>query len=243
MKTKAIQVHKLSKSFYLKNKTKVEVLNNVSLSAEYGEFISIIGASGSGKSTLLKCISSLLVPSSGEVLINNKNPYNLKNKELARLRYKDIGFIFQSYNLVPALPVLENIALPLRLSKKKLHKRKIEDLLVKLKFNADIFSFVGDLSGGEQQKVAIARVVVANSKIVFADEPTGALDSASRLVVFNLLKDMAKEGKCVFMVTHDIDMASKTDRALVISDGAIYKEIVNPTSEDLYNTIERIASW
>lgn len=234
----AVEVKNLSKNFLLANNQPLSILKNISMKAEYGEFISILGVSGSGKSTLLKCMSSLLVPSSGSVEINSVNPYKLRNNKLAKLRREDILFIFQSYNLVPALPVVENILLPFRLSHKRIQIERIEKLLEQMNFNADIHSFVGTLSGGEKQKVAIARAILTDSNIIFADEPTGALDSSSRQIIFDLLRDLANQGKCIVMVTHDIELASYTDRALILKDGEIDTEFYKPSAEDLYVALE-----
>ncbi|AWN61158.1 ABC transporter ATP-binding protein [Streptococcus sobrinus] len=233
-----LTVSHLSKSFQLDKSKLVPVLKDVSLTASCGEFISILGVSGSGKSTLLKCISSLLEPTGGNVILIDTNPYKLNDRKLAKLRREGISFIFQSYNLVPALPVMENITLPSRLSHKKVEKQEIVELLERMKFQADIHSFVSTLSGGEQQKVAIARAILSDSQIIFADEPTGALDSVSRQVVFDLLRNMVNQGKCVFMVTHDIELASYTDRALILKEGQIYKELQQPNAQELYQLLE-----
>ncbi|MBF0778857.1 ABC transporter ATP-binding protein [Streptococcus cuniculi] len=233
----AITVSNLSKEFQIDQNKTASVLKNISLQAHYNEFTSILGISGSGKSTLLKCISSLLAPSSGSVHINGLNPYKLRNSQLAKLRRKDIAFIFQSYNLLPALPVLENIAIPLRLSHRPVDTKKIHNLLSQMKFQADAHTFVKHLSGGEQQKVAIARAILSDSSIIFADEPTGALDSHSRQIIFDLLKGLAKAGKCVLMVTHDLELASQTDRALVLKDGQIVHDISSPSPDTLYQAL------
>lgn len=234
----AIEVRNLTKEFEIDNNRKNCVLSNISFSVNYGELTSILGISGSGKTTLLKCISSLMKPLNGEVKINGRNPYELSNREVTRLRRKEVSFIFQSYNLVPALPVFENIALPLRLANKKINKHKIEQTLKMLECDVDTESMVTNLSGGEKQKVAIARTILSDSPIIFADEPTGALDSESRLVVFDYLKKLSKEGKCILMVTHDIELASKTDRALILKNGQIYKDLSYPTSEQLLHALE-----
>ena len=233
-----LQVKELCHQFSLGNNKTLPVLKNISLSASRGEFISILGISGSGKTTLLKCISSLLKPTSGKVMLNRINPYNIGNSKLSSLRRNDIAFIFQSYNLVPSLPVFENIVLPLRLSRKKINTKEIKNLLERMKFHSGLNDFVNTLSGGEQQKVAIARAIVADSDIIFADEPTGALDSVSREVIFELLRELVTAGKCVIMVTHDIELASKTDRALILKDGEIFKELQNPKGEELYKILE-----
>ena len=230
MKTQAIEVTNLAKSFELSKGKTVQILNGLSLSANYGEFISILGVSGSGKSTLLKCMSGLLQPSQGKVEIQGLDPYQTSPNKLAKLRRESLAFIFQSYNLVPALPIIENIALPLRLSGKKVNNQEILELLEKLQFSK---AFPSTLSGGEQQKIAIARAILADSQIIFADEPTGALDSTSRQIVFDILRTLANQGKCILMVTHDIELASKTDRALILKDGLISQEIIKPKSEEL----------
>ena len=238
MNTVAVEVKHLSKKFQIDKNKDISVLRDISFEANYGEFVSILGVSGSGKSTLLNCISSLSAPTEGVVKVNNCNPYQLKNSRLSKFRREDISFIFQSYNLLPALPVLENVALPLRLSHKKVCRDDIQTLLDKMNFRAELMSSVSSLSGGEKQKVAIARAILSKTRIIFADEPTGALDSTSRKIIFEMLADLAQEGRCVIMVTHDIELASQTDRALILKDGKIYQELFNPTAEALYKALE-----
>ena len=238
MNTVAVEVKHLSKKFQIDKNKDISVLRDISFEANYGEFVSILGVSGSGKSTLLNCISSLSAPTEGVVKVNNCKPYQLKNSRLSKFRREDISFIFQSYNLLPALPVLENVALPLRLSHKKVCRDDIQTLLDKMNFRADLMSSVSSLSGGEKQKVAIARAILSKTRIIFADEPTGALDSTSRKIIFEMLADLAQEGRCVIMVTHDIELASQTDRALILKDGKIYQELFNPTAEALYKALE-----
>ena len=238
MNTVAVGVKNLSKKFHIDKNKEITVLRDISFSAGYGEFVSILGVSGSGKSTLLNCISSLSGPTEGVVTVNGCNPYQLKNNRLSQFRREDISFIFQSYNLLPALPALENVALPLRLSHKKISKNDIQALLDKMNFKAELMSPVSSLSGGEKQKLAIARAILSNTRIIFADEPTGALDSTSRKIIFKMLADLAHEGRCVIMVTHDIELASQTDRALILKDGKIYQELFTPTVEALYKALE-----
>ena len=238
MNTVAVGVKHLSKTFHIDKNKEITVLRDISFSAGYGEFVSILGVSGSGKSTLLNCISSLSGPTEGVVTVNGCNPYQLKNNRLSQFRREDISFIFQSYNLLPALPALENVALPLRLSHKKISKNDIQALLDKMNFKAELMSPVSSLSGGEKQKLAIARAILSNTRIIFADEPTGALDSTSRKIIFEMLADLAQEGRCVIMVTHDIELASQTDRALILKDGKIYQELFTPTAEALYKALE-----
>ena len=238
MNTVAVGVKHLSKKFHIDKNKEITVLRDISFSAGYGEFVSILGVSGSGKSTLLNCISSLSGPTEGVVTVNGCNPYQLKNNRLSQFRREDISFIFQSYNLLPALPALENVALPLRLSHKKISKNDIQALLDKMNFKAELMSPVSSLSGGEKQKLAIARAILSKTRIIFADEPTGALDSTSRKIIFEMLADLAQEGRCVIMVTHDIELASQTDRALILKDGKIYQELFTPTAEALYKALE-----
>ena len=225
----AVKVSNLSKEFLLGQDKTVSILKDVSLSVNYGEFVSILGVSGSGKSTLLSCLSSLSEPTSGEVVINGINPYTLKEGKLAKFRRQDIAIIFQNYNLVPALPVLENVTLPLRLSGKSVDRNKVKKMLDSLNFKAELSSLVATLSGG---------ALIADSKIIFADEPTGALDSVSRKLIFETLRNLASQGKCVLMVTHDIELASKTDRALILKDGKISQQIIKPSADELYQALE-----
>lgn len=233
-----ISVKDLSEQVFLGKDKQLEILREVSLEARKGEFLSIVGPSGSGKTSLLQCMSGLSLPTSGSVKLLGVDPYRLSPSKAADFRRTKIGFIFQSYNLVPALPAFDNIVLPLRLAGKKIDKTEIKQLLDQLKFTTDSANFVDALSGGEQQKIAIARVLVANCEIVFADEPTGALDSASRKIVFDLLRELTKRGVCVVMVTHDIELASLTDRALIMKDGQLIQSIEKPNADQLFQLVK-----
>ncbi|MDN6581116.1 MAG: ABC transporter ATP-binding protein, partial [Lactococcus sp.] len=204
-------------------------IDDISFEINKGEFLSIVGPSGSGKSTLLNIISGLSTPTTGTVSLESQDIYKLSPTKLARLRREKIGFIFQQYNLLSALPVFENITLQLRLSHKKIDKDKIAQLLERINFEPKSAARIDSLSGGEKQKVAIARVLATDCEIIFADEPTGALDSVSREKVFSMLRELTQVGKTVIMVTHDIEMASRTDRAVIIRDGKIQNSLSNPT--------------
>lgn len=239
MTEKVIVVQELSKDFSLGKHKSIHILKNISFSAASNDFISIVGPSGSGKSTLLKCLSGLLKPTNGSISIDRVNPYQLSPSQTAKMRRTTLGFIFQSYNLVPALPVFENIVLPLRLAGKQVDRTSVEQLLKKLNFTADMNSFVTTLSGGEQQKVAIARVLVTHAKIIFADEPTGAVDASSKKIIFDCLRTLADNGACVIMVTHDIELAAMTDRSLILRDGQLIKLLTNPTASEILAQIER----
>lgn len=239
MKKKVISVDNITKEVALSTNKTIKILNNVSLAAYANEFLSIVGPSGSGKSTLLKSMSGLMQPTTGKVTINAIDPYRLRPSQTAKMRRHEIGFIFQSYNLVPALPVFENIVLPLRLSGQKIDRQAVVQLMDKMNFAADLNSFVANLSGGEKQKVAIARVLLTKAKIIFADEPTGAVDSASKEIIFNLLRSLVDQGACVIMVTHDIELATKTDRTLTLKDGKIEQIFTKPKVENLLASIEK----
>ncbi|MCJ1994597.1 ABC transporter ATP-binding protein [Lactococcus piscium] len=230
MKNRIISVNHISKEIVLGNsKNKIKLIDDISFEINKGEFLSIVGPSGSGKSTLLNIISGLSTPTTGTVSLESQDIYKLSSTKLAKLRRERIGFIFQQYNLLSALPVFENMTLQLRLSHKKIDKDQIDQLLERINFEPKSTSRIDSLSGGEKQKVAIARVLATDCDIIFADEPTGALDSVSRERVFSMLRELTQVGKTVIMVTHDIEMASRTDRAVIIRDGKIQNSLSNPT--------------
>lgn len=237
MRKELIKVDRISKQFELEKNKSIAVLKDIFFSAYSNEFLSIVGPSGSGKSTLLKCISGLLEPNDGNVNINSMNPYQLSPAQIAKMRRTQIGFIFQSYNLIPSLPVFENVVLPLRLSRKRISKYNVEKLLRSMNYTASLDNFVNTLSGGEQQKVAIARVLVTHAQIIFADEPTGAVDVKSKDLIFNILRRLVDAGACVIMVTHDVDLAAKTDRALILKDGQLLKMLNKPSTARLIATM------
>ena len=230
MENRIISVSHITKEIVLgKSKNKIKLIDDISFEINKGEFLSIVGPSGSGKSTLLNIISGLSTPTTGTVSLESQDIYKLSPTKLARLRREKIGFIFQQYNLLSALPVFENITLQLRLSHKKIDKDQIDQLLERINFEPKSTARIDSLSGGEKQKVAIARVLATDCDIIFADEPTGALDSVSREKVFSMLRELTQLGKTVIMVTHDIEMASRTDRAVIIRDGKIQNSLSNPT--------------
>lgn len=158
-------------------------------------------------------------------------------KQIALLRRTTVSYIFQSYNLLPALPALENIVLPLRLNHQKFGITEVRRLMDELHFQADLHQLPAALSGGEQQKVAIARALMTKSKLIFADEPTGALDSLSREIIFDKLRTLANSGACVVMVTHDIEQAAKTDRAFILHDGRITSVYDHPSEQNLFEAM------
>lgn len=201
----------------------VHALNNVNFSVEEGEFVAVIGASGSGKSTLLHMVGGLDNPTSGKVIINNRDIYSLSEKELSIFRRREIGFIFQFYNLIPVLSAFENITLPVLLDNRAVDDDYIEDLLETLKIKERRSHLPGALSGGQQQRVAIARALAAKPSIILADEPTGNLDSKMGQEVLELLKlSIKKYHQTLIMITHDNNVAKMADRIVTIEDGMIF---------------------
>ena len=207
---------------YGKGENKVIAVNDVSLSVEKGEFVAIVGSSGSGKSTLLHLIGGVDRPTSGKVYIEGKDIYSLNSDELAIYRRRNIGIIYQFYNLLPILNVEENITLPCELDGKKADKKKLDELLKILGLEDRRLHLPNELSGGQQQRVAIGRSLINNPAIILADEPTGNLDSKASEEIVNLLKESNKKYKqTIIMVTHNLDIAKEADRIIQIEDGKI----------------------
>ncbi len=202
----------------------IPVVKNVSLKINSEEFISIVGASGSGKSTLLSIMSALDKPTSGDIILAGKNITKLSESKLSRLRGKTIGFVFQTFNLYPTLSVFENIALPLRIHEYDSAEinNKVKDIISKVGLNHRYKHKPKELSGGERQRVAIARALVSDPQIIFADEPTGNLDSKSSQEIIALLTDLNKKHKkTVIIVTHEKEIAKWTNRTIHLKDGQI----------------------
>lgn len=201
----------------------VKALDNVSLSIEEGEFVSITGPSGSGKSTLMHIIGLLDNPTKGTVLIDEVNVEKYTEEELAKVRNKKIGFVFQQFNLLSRTTALENVYLPLiynGATEEEMIERATE-MLKKMGLGERLDHHPNQLSGGQQQRVAIARALVTNPRVLLADEPTGNLDSKSGLEVIEILKDLNEEGKTVILVTHDMDIAKVAKRIIKIVDGKV----------------------
>lgn len=222
---KVITVDGLSKS-YGKGTTQVNALTDVSFSVEQGEFVAVVGTSGSGKSTLLHLLGGLDHPTSGHVLIDGEDLYGLKEKERAVFRRRKIGFIFQSYNLIPVLNVEENIKLPLLLDHREPDKAYIRDLIKTLGLEDRSKHLPSELSGGQQQRVAIGRALAYRPAIVLADEPTGNLDSANGREVIELLKIAVRQfHQTVIIITHDMNIAAEADRVLRLQDGRLISDM------------------
>ena len=210
------------KKYYGEGETLVKALDDVSLQVEKGEFVSIIGTSGSGKSTLLHMLGGLDNPSAGKVIIDDKDISNLKGDDLCIFRRRKIGFIFQSFNLVPSISVYENIILPIQLDGKKVDKEFVKNVVDALGLSNKLDRLPSKLSGGQQQRVAIARALASKPAIILADEPTGNLDSKTSQDVLNLLGSTGKMfNQTIVMITHNDEIAQMADRTIRIEDGHI----------------------
>ena len=210
------------KRYYKTNDVEVRALDGVSFEVKKGEFISIIGASGSGKSTLLQLLGGLDYPTSGKVSIDDTDIYALKDDERTIFRRRNIGFVFQAYNLLPMLNVYENIIIPFGLDGDKVDKKYVDSVIDILEISDQKYKMPNELSGGQQQRVAIARALVTKPSLILADEPTGNLDSKSSSQVVYLLKKINKElGNTILMITHDDAVAQAAEKTLRIEDGRL----------------------
>jgi|AntRauTorckE6833_2_1112554.scaffolds.fasta_scaffold00401_8 putative ABC transport system ATP-binding protein len=218
------------KKTYISGKIETPVLKGIDISVREGEFLSIMGRSGAGKSTLMYQLSLLDEPTEGEINVDGTDILSLKNREKTLFRLNHLGYVFQDYALVPELTAVENVALPLLLRGiAQIDAIKTaEETLKKLGLERQVNNLPSQLSGGEQQRVSIARAIVDEPKIIFSDEPTANLDAESARVVIDLLKDLNKKGQTIVMVTHEEEYGKETDRILHISDGLIDREdIIN----------------
>lgn len=221
---KILKVEHLSK-IYGKGETQVKALDDVSFEVEKGEFVAIIGPSGSGKSTLLHTLGGVDRPTSGKVLIDGEDIYALNNDKLAIFRRRQIGLIYQFYNLIPILNVEENITLPLLLDGKEADPKRLDEIIDTLGLKGRIKHLPNQLSGGQQQRVSIGRSLINNPAIILADEPTGNLDSKNSKEILDLLKFSNKKyNQTLIMITHDQNIALEADRIITIEDGKISKD-------------------
>lgn len=219
-----LKVENLTK-IYGKDNNKVVALDNVSFTVEKGEFVAIVGASGSGKSTLLHLIGGVDTPTSGKVFIDGQDIYKLNSDKLAIFRRREVGLIYQFYNLIPILTVEENITLPLELDNRKVDKFELNEIIKLLGLERRRNHLPNELSGGQQQRTSIGRAIITRPAIILADEPTGNLDSKASEEVVTLLKKMNKDYKqTIIMITHNLEIASYADRIITIEDGKIVKE-------------------
>ena len=220
-----LRVENLSK-IYGKGQTQVKALDNVSFKVDKGEFVAIVGASGSGKSTLLHLIGGVDRPTSGKVLIDGKDIYKYNDDELAIFRRRQVGLIYQFYNLIPILNVEENITLPLKLDNRNIDKQRLDELIKVLGLEERRTHLPNELSGGQQQRTSIGRAMITNPAIILADEPTGNLDSKASDEIVTLLKKSNKDYKqTIIMITHNLEIAKVADRIIKIEDGKIVEEV------------------
>lgn len=221
----------------------IEILHGISLSVRAGEMCAVMGPSGSGKSTLLYCLAGLEQPSTGEVRLLGRATDQLSRSALARMRRSDVGFVFQSYNLVPSLSAWENVALPIRLRGQRPERAVIEQALAAVGLADHLASRPAVMSGGEQQRVALARVLAQRPRIIFADEPTGALDTSSGDMVLDELRRIAHHrDQCVLTVTHDPQVAARCDRVLFLRDGYLVRELARPGIEQVSEALTEITA-
>ena len=204
---------------------KVIALNHVSFSVEEGEFVTILGPSGSGKSTLLHLLGGVDKPTSGKVYIGGQSIYEMKERELTAFRRREIGQIYQFYNLIPVLNVEENICLPMLLDHRQAERKDLDELLELLGLTERVNHLPSELSGGQQQRVAIGRALISKPKLILADEPTGNLDQKNSREIIKLFRELnEKYGQTILLITHDENIAEHAERILVIEDGRIVKD-------------------
>ena len=221
-----LRVEHLTKS-YGSGETEVKALNDVSFRVNRGEFVTIVGASGSGKSTLLHLLGGVDRPTSGKVFVGGTDLYAMNESQLAVFRRRQIGLIYQFYNLIPVLNVLENITLPLLLDGRKVNHQQLAEILDTLSLQNRLKHLPNQLSGGQQQRVSIGRALINNPALVLADEPTGNLDSKNSAEILELLKmSNRKYDQTLLIITHDEDIALQADRVMVIEDGRLIKDEV-----------------
>lgn len=219
-----LRVENLTKT-YGKGENKIHAVDHINFSIEKGEFVAIVGASGSGKSTLLHLLGGVDRPTSGKVFIDGKDIYSLNDDALAIFRRRQIGIIYQFYNLIPILNVAENILLPCDLDGTSVSKERLNEVMEILNLKARKNHLPNELSGGQQQRVSIGRAIINNPAIVLADEPTGNLDSKASDEIVSLLKMSNKKyNQTIIMITHDLEIASVADRIITFDDGKIIKD-------------------
>lgn len=219
----------------------VQALSNVTFSVEKGEYVAIMGESGSGKTTLLNILASLDRPTSGEVLLDGKEITRIPNREISMFRRKNLGFVFQDFNLLDTFSLQDNIFLPLVLAGASYREmqKKLHPLAEKLSIGSLLQKYPYEVSGGQKQRAAIARALITDPKLVLADEPTGALDSKASAHLLKLFSEINQEGQTIFMVTHSMQAASHASRVLFIKDGCVFHQLYrgNGSQEQLYQRI------
>ncbi|MBY0788828.1 ABC transporter ATP-binding protein [Corynebacterium parakroppenstedtii] len=238
MMSSLVEVSNLKKSFQITRRDYDEILKGINFSAGEGEFVSIVGPSGSGKSTFLYCMSGLETFDSGKSILCGNDLGSMSRNDRSRARRRNASFIFQDYNLIDSMTALENVELSLKFSKKRVSKRDIRREFERFGIGDKLKFYPAQLSGGQRQRVAIVRALLIRPRVLFADEPTGALDSSSTNVVIDELSRLSSRGTTVIMVTHDLEIAAQADRAVVISDGKLVRNLGSPTAASLFSAIE-----
>lgn len=243
MSRNIIEMNSITKSFYIGTPNQLNILKGIDITVEEGEFVSIIGTSGSGKSTLMNIIGALDRPTSGSYILDGTNIEEISDNGLSEVRNKQIGFVFQTYNLIPRSSALKNVELPMLYNGKgrKERRERAEQLLELVGMKDRMSHQPNELSGGQKQRVAIARALVNNPSIILADEPTGALDSATGRLVMDLFhKIHEEEGKTIVLITHNNELADETQRIITLKDGSIISVSNNENYYRRYREEERI---
>lgn len=236
-----LELNNIKRVYQTKNVT-TEALREISFSVKEGEFISIMGESGAGKTTLLNIVATLDKPTSGTIVLNGRDITTLKDSDISEFRRKELGFVFQDFNLLDQFNNQDNICLPLVLSNKKIVtiKNRMGELKKELGIEELLQKYPYEISGGQKQRVAIARAIITNPSLILADEPTGALDSASSEMILDIFSRINRRGQTVLMVTHSLMAASYANRVLFIKDGVVYHEIYRGENQSRAEFMERI---
>ncbi|MFI7343992.1 ABC transporter ATP-binding protein [Streptomyces sp. NPDC050085] len=241
--TDAVQLEAVSK-VYGKGQGAVAALREVSVRIPRGSFTAVMGPSGSGKSTFLHCAAGLDTPSAGSVRLGDTELAGMNETRLTQLRRRRVGFVFQSFNLIPSLDVLENITLPLRLAGARVERAWLDEIIGRVGLTGRTGHRPAQLSGGQQQRVAIARALATRPEVVFGDEPTGALDTVTAREVLTMLREVAGDmGQTVVMVTHDPMAAAYADTVLFLADGRIVDAMADPTADKVAERMTRLGAW
>lgn len=242
-KNDVVQLHAVRKTFGDQN-SGVVALDSVTIDFNKGTFTAVMGPSGSGKSTLLHCAAGLDTPTSGSVILDGQELSGMSEVKLTKLRRERIGFVFQAFNLLPALTVQQNVTLPLLLAGHKPDKARVDQVIRQVGLAERAKHRPAELSGGQQQRVAIARALVMQPAVIFGDEPTGALDTRASLEVLGLMRRAVDEaGQTVIMVTHDPVAASHADRVVFLADGKIVKELHKPSAKAVAEQMTQLGDW
>jgi putative ABC transport system ATP-binding protein len=239
----AVQLNDVRRTFGRGNGA-VEALRGVSVSFERGSFTAVMGPSGSGKSTFLQCAAGLDAPTSGNVVLDGVDLTGMKETALTRLRRDRVGFVFQGFNLMPALTVEQNVTLPLRLARRRADRGRLAEVISRVGLSERIHHLPSELSGGQQQRVAIARALITSPAVLFADEPTGALDTKTTGEVLELLRESVREaGQTIVMVTHDPVAAAHADRVIFLADGQLAGQMDYPSPAAVAEYVTRLGEW